>query len=315
MLAVAPQPKILEHHPRVRNRLPLEEPLAVDRHRRRSGEIDQFGGEPDLHAVGSTPHGERVGGPGLRLNLERPHAGRRWPLFRKHDCLRREPFEFDPPEEPVPWPHRHHLELLREKAAPLAAHPVEQPQQFVREVLVAAAAILDIGGVEALGEVAVEIGGVALHGGPVEFSSDCVDRQRSGVGPVVGDVAARRGADHHEARPEIGVRKRDIPGGVAAQRVAGEKHAIGVDRKPPDRLPKRCQYGVVLAGRVAVGRLVVLAPGRRNHHIAVPRRLTEPGPIGGRHAGPPLDLVERRRPGGVERDDRRISPQGIVFGR
>ena len=100
----------------------------------------------------------------------------------------------------------------------------------------AASAVFDVGGVVSLREVAVEVGGVALYDPDIELATDNVQRQRLGVGPIVGHVASRRRPDQHDARPEVGVGEADVPGRVSSQRVAGEIHAVGVNRETPHHL-------------------------------------------------------------------------------
>ena len=194
-------------------------------------------------------------------------------------------------------------------------HPIEDPQDLVGEVLVTTAPVLDVGGVEALGEVAVEIHAVAGKGAVVEFASHDVDRERAGVVPVVVDVAAGAGRDRHKARPQIGMGQGDVPGGVAAEGVPREEDAVGVDRESPLRLPQGAEDGPVFAGRIAVGRLPFLCPARRDDDAPVAGRLADPTAVGPRRAGPPGDLVCRCREGGMEGDHRRIAAEGIVLRR
>ena len=66
------------------------------------------------------------------------------------------PADFDPPEKVVPFPHRFASEVAGEEVAAEAAHPIEDPQDFLVEILVAAAQELDDRGVEAVAQVAVE---------------------------------------------------------------------------------------------------------------------------------------------------------------
>ena len=67
----------------------------------------------------------------------------------------------------------------------------------------------------------------------------------------------------------------DVPGGVAADAVAGEIDAVGVDREAAAGVAQRAEHGVVLAGRVFVGELVRLLPVDGDHDVTVAGGLAE----------------------------------------
>ena len=278
-------------------------------------EIDEVGREPNPDPVGAAVDDQPIGGRRLRIERERPDplAGR--PLRRQDDRLGRGAGKLDPPEEVVPRSHRDRIDGRGEERSLAALHPIEDPQDLVGKVLVATATVFDVGGVEALGEVAIEIHAIAGKGAVVEFAPHDVDRQRAGVVPVVVDVAAGAGRDRYQPRPQIGMGQSDVPGGVAAEGVAREEDPVCVDRESPLRLPQGAEDGRVLAGGIAVGRLPLLRPAGRDDDAAVAGRLADPTAIGPGRACPPGDLVCRRREGGMERDHRRIAAEGIVLRR
>ena len=110
------------------------------------------------------------------------------------------------------------------------------------------------------------------------------------------------------------MRKRDVPRRVAADAVAREEHAVGIDRKPPAGVAERAQHGIVLAGRIVV-RMFWLQPFDGDRDVAVPRGLAEWLAVGPRRAGPEIDLCLRVDAGVGERDDHRIMAERIVFRR
>ena len=178
-----------------------------------------------------------------------------------------------------------------------------------------AAPVFNVGGVKSLGEVAVEVGGIPLHEATIQFAADHDHGERAGIGPVVGDVPSGRRPDQHQAGPEVGVGQADVPGGVTPERVAGEKHPVAVDREPPHRLAEPTEHRRVLPRRRLVGGLMRRRPGGRDDDRAVAGSLTEAAAVRCGHASPPLDLIEGSRPGRVERHDRGIPPERIVFRR
>ena len=68
------------------------------------------------------------------------------------------------------------------------------------------------------------------------------------------------GDDRDRSGPQVGVRERDIPGGVATHGMAREINAIGVDGKPPTGIAQAIEHGHVFDGRVAIGFLSRLGP-------------------------------------------------------
>ena len=71
------------------------------------------------------------------------------------------------------------------------------------------------------------------------------------------------------------MRQAHVPGRVAADRMAGEKHAVGIDRKPPAGIAQAGQHGGVFAGREAVFALAFLEPVDGDHDVAEPRGLAQ----------------------------------------
>ena len=315
MLPIATEPQVFQKNDGVWFGRTLVYPFAVDGDGQRLIDIDQLGREPDPDPLSAALHHQRVGQPLLGLDRERPGAGRRRPGLGKNHRAGRRAFQLQPPKEAIPGAERDDLEFPREERSPLAVHPVEDSVDVVGEVLVATAPVLDIGGIEALGEVAVEIGGVALEGATVEFTADEVNRQTASVRPVVGHVTVGRGHDRDQPGPEIRMGQRDVPGGVAPLGVAREKDPVCVDRERSDGRPQRCQDRRVFPGGILVAGLVRAAPGRSDHDRASPARLAPPLAVLARVASPPFDLVAGRRPGGMERDDSGVAAERIVFRR
>ena len=111
------------------------------------------------------------------------------------------------------------------------------------------------------------------------------------------------------------MRQADVPRGVAADRVAGKEYAVGVDGEPPAGVAERVQYGDVFAGRIAVISLVLDRPHGRDDDVPLARGLAGAGFVALPPAGPPINLQLGRPAGSVEREDGRVEPIGIVFGR
>ncbi len=179
----------------------------------------------------------------------------------------------------------------------------------------AAATVFHIGGVVALGEVAVEIDRILVKPETVEFAPDDIDRKPARVRPVVGHIPARRGNDGDQPRPEIGMGQRDIPGSIAAGRVSGKEDAVGVNRKASQGLPQGCEHDRMFARRILIGCLMLSGPGGRDDDRAIPRGLTVPDAVGAWHSSPPFDLVQRARPGCVQRHNGRVAAQRVVLRR
>ncbi len=78
------------------------------------------------------------------------------------------------------------------------------------------------------------------------------------------------------------MRHADVPGRVAALRMAGEKHAVGIDGKPPAGVADAAQHHGVFAGRILVFLLMLDGPGRGDDDISVSPRLALPAgrPLG-----------------------------------
>ena len=123
--------------------------------------------------------------------------------------------------------------------------------------------------------VAVELDGVAAQLVAVELAGDDVPVHVLGIVGVAADELVGHGGDRDDAGPEIGVGDGDVPGGVAADAVAGEEHAVGVDREAAAGVAERAEHGMMLAGRVVVGELVRLLPVDGDDDVAVPGGLAE----------------------------------------
>ena len=101
------------------------------------------------------------------------------------------PLHFHPPEKVVPDPHRLAGEVAGEEVAAEAAHPVEEPQDFLVEILVAAAEVLDHRGVEAVTQVAVEAQRVLGQPAVVESRRPRRRTARSGRSSNIGRSSGR----------------------------------------------------------------------------------------------------------------------------
>ena len=113
------------------------------------------------------------------------------------------------------------------------------------------------------------------------------------------------------------MRQADVPGRVAAHRMAAQKHAIDVDRKPLAGVAQRAA-----ARRRARGPSTRTSADARGSTAGRSRcsRAASPGrsacwAVGLIVAGPPVDLLQRRRAAAVQRDDARIAPIRIVLRR
>ena len=125
----------------------------------------------------------------------------------------------------------------------------------------------------------------------VHLAFDDIQRDELAFFPIVLHVLVGHGHDRDHAGPQVGVRQADVPGRVAADGMPGEKHAIGIDGKAPAGVAQRVQHGQVLVQRVAVAALLFLAPGRRDHDVAIASGLPHAAPVGIHGAGPPVDLL------------------------
>ena len=72
------------------------------------------------------------------------------------------------------------------------------------------------------------------------------------------------------------MRQPQVPGRVAADRMARQKDAVGVDRKPPAGVAQADQHGGMLAGREFVLLLSFFQPIDRDDDVAQPRGLAQP---------------------------------------
>ena len=235
-------------------------------------EIDHLRREPDAHLRGAGEDVDVVCGD-RALDLRGPSAGGRRPVRGIDLRFRRHAVQFDPPEEIVPSAHRRAGEFAGEEIAAEAAHPVEDPQNFVVKIVVAAALVLDHRGVVAAFQVAVQIEGVFGEFRAVQFAENHVKRHVLGVFPIEGAIAVGLGRDGNHACPKIGMGQADVPRRVAAHRMAGQIHAIGVDGEPPAGVAQPVQHGGVFAGRVVVLFLMFLGPLRGDDDVAVAGRL------------------------------------------
>ena len=90
------------------------------------------------------------------------------------------------------------------------------------------------------------------------------------------------------------MRQADVPGRVAADRLAGKEHAIGVDREPPAGVAQRIEHGGVFAGRIAILFWCSSVHAGRDDDVAVAGGLANAPPPPPHSAGPPVDLLVGR---------------------
>ena len=115
-------------------------------------------------------------------------------------------------------------------------------------MLVPAAEILDDGRVVAVLQIGVQDLSVAGDAAAVQLAQHDIERHEAGILLVESAGLPGFGRDRNHSRPHIGMRYADVPGRVAALHVAGEKHAVAIDGKPPAGVADAAQHDGVLAG-------------------------------------------------------------------